>query len=102
MTTIKGYVGGILDGIADTEEKKKKYLLAVQTRTKDLENLVDQLSSYNKMENHTFNYRKEQAGNFSCSCFWCGIRTSFFHGNGSLTTSGEWRPWETCQPSRYM
>lgn len=50
LTTIKGYVGGILDGIADTDEKKKKYLLAVQTRTKDLENLVNQLSSYNKME----------------------------------------------------
>lgn len=50
LTTIKGYVGGILDGIADTEEKKKKYLLAVQTRTNDLENLVNQLSSYNKME----------------------------------------------------
>lgn len=60
LTTIKGYVGGILDGIADADEKKKKYLLAVQTRTKDLENLVNQLSSYNKMENHTFNYQKEQ------------------------------------------
>lgn len=62
LTTIKGYVGGILDGIADADEKKKKYLLAVQTRTKDLENLVNQLSSYNKMENHTFNYQKEQTG----------------------------------------
>lgn len=60
LTTIKGYVGGILDGIADTDKKKKKYLLAVQTRTKDLENLVNQISSYNKMENHTFNYQKEQ------------------------------------------
>ena len=59
LTTIKGYVGGILDGIADTEEKKKKYLLAVQTRTNDLENLVNQLSSYNKMENHMFQYQKE-------------------------------------------
>lgn len=59
LTTIKGYVGGILDGIADTEEKKQKYLLAVQTRTRDLENLVNQLSSYNKMENHIFHYEKE-------------------------------------------
>ena len=50
LTTIKGYVGGILDGIADTEEKRKRYLLAVQTKTRDLENLVDQLSSYNRME----------------------------------------------------
>ena len=60
LTTIKGYVGGILDGIADTEEKRKKYLLAVQTRTKDLENLVNQLSSYNKMENHIFRYDMEE------------------------------------------
>ena len=61
LTTIKGYVRGILDGIADTEEKKKKYLLAVQTRTADLENLVNQLSSYNKMENHVFRYKMEKA-----------------------------------------
>lgn len=60
LATIKGYVGGILDGIADTEEKRKKYLLAVQTRTKDLENLVNQLSSYNKMENHIFRYDMEE------------------------------------------
>lgn len=60
LTTIKGYVGGILDGIADTEEKQKKYLLAVQTKTKDLENLVNQLSYYNKMENHIFQYHKEK------------------------------------------
>lgn len=61
LTTIKGYVGGILDGIADTEEKRKKYLLAVQTRTDDLENLVNQLASYNKMENHAFQYEMEEA-----------------------------------------
>ncbi|MGI6007271.1 MAG: sensor histidine kinase [Ruminococcus sp.] len=60
LTTIKGYVGGILDGIADTEEKRRKYLLAVQTRAGDLENLVNQLSSYNKMENHVFQYTMEE------------------------------------------
>lgn len=60
LTTIKGYVGGILDGIANTEEKRRKYLLAVQTRTADLENLIDQLSSYNRMENHMFQYKMEE------------------------------------------
>ncbi|MGI6010887.1 MAG: ATP-binding protein [Ruminococcus sp.] len=59
LTTIKGYVGGILDGIANTEEKRRRYLLAVQTRTEDLENLVNQLSTYNKMENHTYHYQME-------------------------------------------
>lgn len=37
LTTIKGYIRGILDGIANTDEKRLKYLLAVQTRTEDLE-----------------------------------------------------------------
>ena len=60
LTTIKGYIGGILDGIADTQEKQKKYLLAVKTRTQDLENLVEQLSAYNKMENHRFHYKMEE------------------------------------------
>ena len=59
LTTIKGYIGGILDGIANTEEMRKKYLLAVQTRTADLEHLVNQLSAYNQMENHVFRYEME-------------------------------------------
>lgn len=37
LTTIKGYIRGILDGIANTDEKRLKYLLAVQMRTEDLE-----------------------------------------------------------------
>ena len=37
LPTIKGYIRGILDGIANTDEKRLKYLLAVQTRTEDLE-----------------------------------------------------------------
>lgn len=60
LTTIKGYVRGILDGIADTKEKQERYLLAVQTRTEDMENLVEQLSSYNIMENHIFRYKMEK------------------------------------------
>lgn len=60
LTTIKGYVGGILDGIANTEEMKNRYLLAVKTRADDMENLVNQLSAYNKMENQVFPYQMEK------------------------------------------
>lgn len=60
LTTIKGYVAGILDGIADTEEMKHRYLLAVMNRAEDMENLVNQLSIYNKMENHVFQYQMEE------------------------------------------
>lgn len=60
LTTIKGYIRGILDGIANTDEKRLKYLLAVQTRTEDLENLINQLSAYNRMETHNFQYKMEK------------------------------------------
>ena len=59
LTAIRGYVSGILDGVADTPEKQRKYLLAVQARALDLENLISQLSAYNKMENHQFRYQME-------------------------------------------
>lgn len=60
LTTIKGYVGGILDGIASTEEMRHRYLLAVKTRADDMENLINQLSVYNKMENHVYQYQMEK------------------------------------------
>ncbi|MFV0527404.1 MAG: ATP-binding protein [Lachnospiraceae bacterium] len=59
LTTIKGYVGGLLDGIADTQEKKEKYLRAIQVRAGDLENLINHLSVYNKMETQAFVYHME-------------------------------------------
>ena len=61
LTTIRGYVDGILDGIADTEEKRRRYLLAVHTRAEDLENLVNKLSAYNAKENAVFPYHMEKA-----------------------------------------
>ena len=57
LTTINGYVEGILDGIEDTEEKKKKYLLAVQTRTKDLDNLLANSIRYCEKEQSRSLYR---------------------------------------------
>lgn len=57
LTTINGYVEGILDGIEDTEEKKKKYLLAVQTRTKDLDNLLANSIRYREKEQSRSLYR---------------------------------------------
>ena len=99
LTTIKGYVGGILDGIADTEEKKKRYLLAVQTRTKDLENLVNQLSYYNKMENHTFYYQREQTNLKAFVREYLEEKETFIseHRLDILTVSGVWKLLEICQ-----
>ena len=37
LTAIKGYVEGILDGIADTPEKQHKYLMTVANKVNDMD-----------------------------------------------------------------
>lgn len=60
LTTIKGYVSGLLDGIADTEEQREEYLKAIQGRALDMETLLNHLSAYNKQEEPEFTYHMEQ------------------------------------------
>lgn len=50
LTRIKGYVLGIMDGIADTPEKREKYLRTIYDTASDMDNLVDQLSLLSKLE----------------------------------------------------
>lgn len=43
LTSIKGYALGLKDGVADTEEKRKRYCDAILTRADDLEWLIRSL-----------------------------------------------------------
>ncbi|WP_367566233.1 ATP-binding protein [Lacrimispora sp.] len=65
LTSIGGYLDGLIDGIADTPEKRKRYLNAIKTRAKDLERLVDSLSEYNRLENGRLKYHLEY-GDLKC------------------------------------
>lgn len=56
LTSIKGYLEGLLDGIASTEEMRQRYLQAIKIRTQDLERLVESLSTYNRLETPSFCY----------------------------------------------
>lgn len=46
LTSISGYLDGLLDGIADTPEKQKRYLLAMKTRTGTMVNLFSNTAKY--------------------------------------------------------
>lgn len=50
ITSIKGYVEGIRDGIASSPEMIDKYLDTVQAKAETIEKMVDQLSLYSKLE----------------------------------------------------
>jgi signal transduction histidine kinase len=50
LTSIRGYVEGLRDGIADTAEKKKQYYEAIETSVKGLDDLVDNLTNFSRVE----------------------------------------------------
>ena len=50
ITSIKGYVEGIRDGIADTPEKKERYIQTIYTKSVDLDHLIDELFLYSKLD----------------------------------------------------
>lgn len=50
LTSIKGYVEGLMDGIANTPEKQERYLNTIYSSAKDMENLLDELLTLSRFE----------------------------------------------------
>lgn len=57
LTAIKGYSEGILDGVADTDEKMDKYIKTIYMKANEMQTLVDELSFYSKIDNNTRFYK---------------------------------------------
>ena len=56
LTTIKGYVEGILDGVADSPDKMDRYLKTVYNKANDMERLIGELTFYSKMDTNKIPY----------------------------------------------
>ena len=52
ITAVKGYIRGIRDGVADSPEKMDKYLSTIERRTDELDNLINGLFLYSKLDLH--------------------------------------------------
>lgn len=50
ITSIKGYVEGILDGVANSPEKVEKYLKTVYTKAVQVDSMIDDLLLYSKLD----------------------------------------------------
>lgn len=50
LTSIKGYAKGILDGVANTEEKKKQYLSIIYQKSQVMEKLLEKLFVFSQLE----------------------------------------------------
>ena len=50
LTSIRGYIKGVLDGVADTPEKKEMYLRTAYESTGEMNSLLQKLFDFSRME----------------------------------------------------
>ncbi len=56
ITAIKGYVEGIMDGVADTPEKMDKYIRTVYNKANDMDRLINELTVYSSINSNKIPY----------------------------------------------
>lgn len=56
ITAIKGYVEGIMDGVADTPEKMDRYIRTIYNKANDMDNLINELTLYSKIDSNRIPY----------------------------------------------
>lgn len=56
ITAIKGYVEGIMDGVADTPEKMDRYIKTIYNKANDMNRLINELTIYSGIDNNRIPY----------------------------------------------
>ena len=56
ITSIRGYVEGIMDGVADTEEKMDRYIKTIYNKANSLNALINELTGYSKIDAREITY----------------------------------------------
>ena len=56
ITAVKGYVEGIMDGVADTQEKMDRYVRTIYNKTNEMDHLINELTFYSKIDTNRIPY----------------------------------------------
>ncbi len=56
MTSIKGYVEGLMDGVADTPQKQERYIKTIYNKVNDMQSLIEELFLYAKLDSNAVTY----------------------------------------------
>ena len=56
ITSIKGYVEGLMDGVANTPEKQEKYIRTIYNKANDMATLINELTLYSRIDNDRIPY----------------------------------------------
>ncbi len=70
ITSIKGYVEGIIDGVANTPEKVEKYLHTIQSKATQVDSMINDLLLYSKLDLNQlpFNFEKTDVEKYFDYC----------------------------------
>ena len=70
ITAIKGYVEGIMDGVADSPEKMDKYIRTIYNKANDMDKLINELTTYSSIEtNHIqYNFQRINVADYFGDC----------------------------------
>ena len=70
ITSIKGYVEGLIDGVANTPEKQDKYIRTIYNKANDMDRLIDELTLYSRFESDRipYNFHRLNVGDYFGDC----------------------------------
>ena len=70
ITAVRGYVEGIMDGVADSPDKMDKYIKTIYTKTSDIDKLIDELFLFSKLDlkKVPFNFEKVDVHDYLNDC----------------------------------
>ncbi len=70
ITAIKGYVEGIIDGVASSPEKLDRYIRTVYNKANDMDKLIDELTFYSKIDTNKipYTFSKLSVSNYFRDC----------------------------------
>ncbi|MCI8326705.1 MAG: HAMP domain-containing histidine kinase [Lachnospiraceae bacterium] len=70
ITAIKGYIEGIMDGVADTPEKMDKYVRTIYNKTNEMDLLINELTIYSKIDTNRipYNFNKINVAEYFNDC----------------------------------
>ena len=70
ITSIKGYVEGIMDGVADTPDKMDRYIKTIYNKTNEMDSLINELTLYSKIDTNRipYNFHRINVNDFFSDC----------------------------------
>ncbi|MDD2972360.1 MAG: HAMP domain-containing sensor histidine kinase [Lachnospiraceae bacterium] len=70
ITAIKGYVEGIIDGVADTPDKVDKYIRTIYNKANDMDRLINELTVYSGIDSNRipYNFHKINVSDYFNDC----------------------------------